>query len=119
MILYSDRGVPDGFRHMHGYGSHTFKMVNDKNEFVWVKFHIRVSSCSPSLNAAHLLFLARRIKGSKTSTQPSRRFSLENSRTTPSPIFTMLSQRKIIRVGPFMFKYDDDALQKNRLETSV
>jgi catalase len=26
---------------MHGYGSHTFKMVNDKNEYVWVKFHIR------------------------------------------------------------------------------
>ncbi len=42
MFLYSDRGLPDGFRHMHGYGSHTFKMVNDKNEFVWVKFHIRV-----------------------------------------------------------------------------
>jgi catalase len=42
MFLYSDRGVPDGFRHMHGYGSHTFKMVNDKNEFVWVKFHLRV-----------------------------------------------------------------------------
>jgi len=43
MFLYSDRGLPDGFRHMHGYGSHTFKMVNDKNEFVWVKFHFRVN----------------------------------------------------------------------------
>ncbi|CAF1117342.1 unnamed protein product [Rotaria sordida] len=41
LFLYSDRGVPDGFRHMHGYGSHTFKMVNDKDEFVWVKFHFR------------------------------------------------------------------------------
>ncbi|CAF4686920.1 unnamed protein product [Rotaria sp. Silwood1] len=41
LFLYSDRGVPDGFRFMHGYGSHTFKMVNDKDEFVWVKFHFR------------------------------------------------------------------------------
>jgi len=29
---------------MHGYGSHTFKMVNDKDEFVWVKFHFRVKN---------------------------------------------------------------------------
>ncbi len=43
LFLYSDRGIPDGFRHMHGYGSHTFKMVNDKNEFFWVKFHFRVT----------------------------------------------------------------------------
>jgi len=42
MFLYSDRGLPDGFRFMHGFGSHTFKMVNDKNEFVWVKFHMKV-----------------------------------------------------------------------------
>jgi len=41
MFLYSERGLPDGFRHMHGYGSHTFKMINEKNEFVWVKFHLR------------------------------------------------------------------------------
>ena len=43
LFLYSDRGIPDGFRFMHGYSSHTFKMVNDKNEFFWVKFHIRVN----------------------------------------------------------------------------
>ncbi|KAI5729885.1 hypothetical protein M8J76_007558 [Diaphorina citri] len=28
MILFSDRGIPDGYRHMNGYGSHTFKLVN-------------------------------------------------------------------------------------------
>lgn len=41
LILMSDRGTPDGFRHMHGFGSHTFSMVNDKNERVYVKFHHR------------------------------------------------------------------------------
>lgn len=38
-ITMSDRGIPDGFRHMHGFGSHTFSMVNAANERVWVKFH--------------------------------------------------------------------------------
>lgn len=38
-ILFSDRGIPDGFRFMNGYGSHTFSMINAKNERVWVKFH--------------------------------------------------------------------------------
>ncbi|UJR24830.1 hypothetical protein I4U23_006202 [Adineta vaga] len=41
LIVHSDRGMPDGFRHLNGYGSHTFKMVNDRNGFVWVKFHFR------------------------------------------------------------------------------
>ena len=42
MITFSDRGIPDGYRYMHGYGSHTFKMVNKQHEAVYVKFHYRV-----------------------------------------------------------------------------
>lgn len=38
-MLFSDRGIPDGFRHMHGFGVNTFKLVNDKNEFYFAKFH--------------------------------------------------------------------------------
>lgn len=38
-IVMSERGIPDGFRHMHGFGSHTFSMVNANEERVWVKFH--------------------------------------------------------------------------------
>ncbi|MGN6396364.1 MAG: catalase [Mucilaginibacter sp.] len=41
MIVMSDRGTPYGYRHMHGFGSHTFSMINDKNERVWVKFHFK------------------------------------------------------------------------------
>ena len=39
MILMSDRGTPHGYRHMHGFSSHTFSMINEANERVWVKFH--------------------------------------------------------------------------------
>lgn len=38
-IVMSDRGIPDGYRHMHGFGSHSFSMLNAANERVWVKFH--------------------------------------------------------------------------------
>lgn len=38
-IVMSDRGIPNGFRHMHGFGSHTFSLYNKENKRVWVKFH--------------------------------------------------------------------------------
>ncbi|MCZ2085179.1 MAG: catalase [Flavobacteriales bacterium] len=41
LILMSDRGTPHGYRHMHGFGSHTFSMINAANERVWVKFHFK------------------------------------------------------------------------------
>ena len=40
-ILMSDRGTPDGFRHMNGYGSHTFKWVNAQGEEFLVKYHYK------------------------------------------------------------------------------
>ncbi|XP_076618670.1 catalase [Colletes latitarsis] len=38
LFLFSDRGIPDGHRHMDGFGSHTFKLVNAKNEINYCKF---------------------------------------------------------------------------------
>lgn len=40
-IVMSDRGIPKSYRTMHGFGSHTFSMINANNERVWVKFHMR------------------------------------------------------------------------------
>ncbi|HEX4767267.1 MAG TPA: catalase [Lichenihabitans sp.] len=40
-ILFSDRGLPQGYRHMNGYGSHTFSLWNDAGERYWVKFHFK------------------------------------------------------------------------------
>ena len=40
-IVMSDRGIPRSFREMHGFGSHTFSMINENNERHWVKFHFR------------------------------------------------------------------------------
>ena len=38
-ILFSERGTPDGYRHMNGYSSHTFSLINAKNELFYVKWH--------------------------------------------------------------------------------
>ncbi|MFS4518209.1 catalase, partial [Delftia tsuruhatensis] len=38
-IVMSDRGIPRGYRHMHGFGSHTYSFINASNERHWVKFH--------------------------------------------------------------------------------
>jgi catalase len=40
-ILFSDRGLPKSYRHMNGYGSHTYSLINAKNERFWVKFHFK------------------------------------------------------------------------------
>jgi catalase len=40
-IVMSDRGIPKSFRHMHGFGSHTYSLINAQNERFWVKFHFR------------------------------------------------------------------------------
>ena len=40
-IVMSERGIPATYRHMHGFGSHTFSLVNAKNERHWVKFHFK------------------------------------------------------------------------------
>lgn len=41
LFLFSDRGIPDGYRHMNGYGSHTYKLINDERNAVYVKFHFK------------------------------------------------------------------------------
>lgn len=41
MFMFSDRGIPDGYQHMDGFGANTFKLVNKRGEAVYCKFHFR------------------------------------------------------------------------------
>ena len=40
-ITMSDRGIPYSYRHMNGYGSHTYSLINASGERFWVKFHLK------------------------------------------------------------------------------
>jgi catalase len=37
--LFGDRGIPKTWRHMNGYGSHTYSWINAGGEIFWVKYH--------------------------------------------------------------------------------
>ena len=51
-IVMSDRGIPRTFRHMHGFGSHTYSFISASNERYWVKFHFRTQQGIENLTDA-------------------------------------------------------------------
>ena len=51
-IVMSDRGIPASYRHMHGFGSHTFSFINADNERYWVKFHLETQQGIKNLTDA-------------------------------------------------------------------
>jgi catalase len=57
-ILFSDRGTPDGYRHMNGYSSHTFSLINAKNELFYVKWHFKTKQGIKNLPPAQAELLA-------------------------------------------------------------
>ncbi len=57
-ILFSDRGIPDGYRHMHGFGSHTYSLINASGQRTWVKWHYKTQQGIKNLSAAEAARLA-------------------------------------------------------------
>jgi catalase len=57
-ILFSDRGLPKNCRQMHGFGSHTYSLINGKDERFWVKFHFKSTQGIANVtnaDAAHIV----------------------------------------------------------------
>ncbi|WP_434457824.1 catalase [Stutzerimonas urumqiensis] len=57
-VLFSDRGIPDGYRFMHGFGSHTFSVINAGGERHWVKWHYKSLQGIKNLSPAEATRLA-------------------------------------------------------------
>ncbi len=51
-ILFSDRGLPRSYRHVDGFGSHTYSFINAANERVWVKFHFKTQQGIKNISGA-------------------------------------------------------------------
>ncbi|MFD4369192.1 catalase [Rhodococcus sp. NPDC058521] len=47
--LMGDRGIPKTWRHMDGFGSHTYQWVNAEGERFWVKYHFKTDQGIESL----------------------------------------------------------------------
>ena len=50
-ILMSDRGIPATFRHMHGYGSHTYMWTNEAGVPHFIKYHFKTNQGIKCLHA--------------------------------------------------------------------
>lgn len=65
-IVMSDRGIPASYRHMHGFGSHTYSLINSEGIRRWVKFHFRTEQgikCLTNKEAAEIIAQDRESHG--------------------------------------------------------
>jgi catalase len=51
-VVMSERGIPRTFRHMHGFGSHTYSLINADNQRFWVKFTFKTAQGIENLTDA-------------------------------------------------------------------
>lgn len=56
--LFGNRGIPLTYRHMDGFGSHTFSMWNNEGERYWVKWHLKTQQGIKCLTSAEAGALA-------------------------------------------------------------
>ncbi|RMI40175.1 catalase [Streptomyces triticirhizae] len=73
--LFGDRGIPASYRHMNGYGSHTFQWTNAAGEAFWVKYHFKTDQGIRNLTAEEAAVLAGQDPDSH---QRDLRVSIEN-----------------------------------------
>jgi catalase len=56
--LFGDRGIPASYRHMDGFGSHTFQWVSARGAAFWVKYHFNTDQGIKNLTTAEAARLA-------------------------------------------------------------
>ena len=54
-FLFSNRGLPNGYRHMNGYGSHTFVNTNARGDVTYVKYHFKTNQGISNLPPNHTI----------------------------------------------------------------
>ena len=100
-VLFSDRGIPDGYRHLDGFGSHTFSMVNARGERFFVKYHFKTKQGIRNLAPAK----AKELAGSDP--DYAQRDLFEAIERGDNPKWTMMIQvmpeaeAKTYRLNPF------------------
>nr|XP_021187990.2 catalase [Helicoverpa armigera] len=58
LLVFGDRGVPDGYRHMPGFGIHTYQVVNEHGESHFIRFHFRPDAGIKNLRSKEAMRLA-------------------------------------------------------------
>lgn len=97
-IVMSDRGIPASYRHMHGFGSHTFSMFNAENERIWVKFHFRTQQGIKNLTDAEA---AEMIAGDRESHQRDLYESIERGDLPKWTMYIQVMTQEQAKACPF------------------
>lgn len=56
--LMGERGLPRSWRHMNGYGSHTYMWINANGERFWIKYHFHTQQGMAFFNSAEAAEMA-------------------------------------------------------------
>lgn len=64
--VMGDRGIPASYRHMHGFGSHTYSFISAGNQRYWVKFHFKTQQGIKNLTDAEAAAI---VAGDRESSQ--------------------------------------------------
>ena len=91
MILFSDRGTPDGYHQEHGYSGHTFKWCKDDGSFVYVQVHIRADGGFKVTNHTPIYLKSLTIFRRPLTTRKLLSW-LERTQTMPLSLFSKLSK---------------------------
>lgn len=59
LLVFGDRGIPNGYRHMPGFGIHTYEVVNEKGDKHFIRFHFYPDAGIKNLRSRE----ARKIAG--------------------------------------------------------
>jgi catalase len=85
-VVMSDRGIPASYRHMHGFGSHTYSFISPQNERFWIKFTFKTQQGIKNLTDAEA---AAQVAGDRETHQRDLFDSIENG---DFPKWTMFVQ---------------------------
>src|SRR6202035_1486538 len=90
-IVMSDRGIPKSFRHMHGFGSHTYSFINSENKRCWVKFTFKTQQGIQNLTDAEASEI---IAGDRESHQRDLYESIERGEFPQWKLFVQIMEEK-------------------------
>jgi catalase len=90
-VVMSDRGIPRSFRHMHGFGSHTYSFINSENKRCWVKFTFKTQQGIQNLMDAEAGDI---ISGDRESHQRDLYESIERGEFPQWKLFVQIMEEK-------------------------
>ena len=96
--VMGDRGLPASYRHMHGFGSHTFSFIDAKNRRQWVKFTLKTQQGIKNLTDEDAATL---VASDRESSQRDLYQAIESGDFPRWTLFVQLMSEEQAKASPF------------------